>query len=63
MGIQSKKDPAHVMTEVYRALLQLGCEWRMLSRCVSNHEHHICLIQNVLYSISYTECEIEAVSV
>src|SRR5690348_12592202 len=31
LGIQSKKDPAHVMTEVYRALLQLGCEWRMLS--------------------------------
>jgi 5'-AMP-activated protein kinase catalytic alpha subunit len=29
LGIQSKKDPAHVMTEVYRALLQLGCEWRM----------------------------------
>ncbi|CAM9560844.1 unnamed protein product [Chrysoparadoxa australica] len=31
LGIQSKKDPAHVMTEVYRALLQLGCEWSMKS--------------------------------
>ena len=28
LGIQSKKDPAHVMTEVYKALLSLGCEWR-----------------------------------
>ncbi|CAH0379636.1 unnamed protein product [Pelagomonas calceolata] len=28
LGIQSKKDPAHVMTEVYKALLQLDCEWR-----------------------------------
>lgn len=24
LGIQSKKDPAHVMTEVYKALLQVG---------------------------------------
>eukprot|EP00903_Cladosiphon_okamuranus_P009268 g8843.t2 len=31
LGIQSKKDPAHVMTEVYRALLQLGCEWHLHS--------------------------------
>ena len=28
LGIQSKKDPAHVMTEVYKALLSLGCLWR-----------------------------------
>uniref|UniRef100_A0A7S3JSI0 non-specific serine/threonine protein kinase n=1 Tax=Aureoumbra lagunensis TaxID=44058 RepID=A0A7S3JSI0_9STRA len=28
LGIQSKKDPAHVMTEVYKALLQLNCEWK-----------------------------------
>lgn len=27
LGIQSKKDPAHVMTEVYKALMSLGCEW------------------------------------
>ena len=27
LGIQSKKDPAHVMTEVYKAILDLGkCE-------------------------------------
>jgi 5'-AMP-activated protein kinase catalytic alpha subunit len=32
LGIQSKKDPAHVMTEVYKALLALGCEWLQLSR-------------------------------
>jgi len=31
LGIQSKKDPAHVMTEVYKALLALGCEWLQLS--------------------------------
>ena len=30
LGIQSKKEPAHVMTEVYKALLQLGCEWKIL---------------------------------
>mmetsp|Transcript_19293 Transcript_19293/g.29721 ORF Transcript_19293/g.29721 Transcript_19293/m.29721 type:complete len:521 (-) Transcript_19293:626-2188(-) len=27
LGIQSKKDPAHIMMEVYKALLSLGCEW------------------------------------
>jgi len=31
LGIQSKKDPAHVMTEVYKALLALDCEWMQLS--------------------------------
>lgn len=31
LGIQSKKDPAHVMTEVYKALLALGCDWLQLS--------------------------------
>jgi len=31
LGIQSKKDPAHVMTEVYKALHSLGCEWLQLS--------------------------------
>jgi len=31
LGIQSKKDPAHVMTEVYKALLSLGCDWLQLS--------------------------------
>jgi hypothetical protein len=31
LGIQSKKDPAHVMTEVYKALAALGCEWLQLS--------------------------------
>ena len=27
MGIQSKKDPGHVMTEVYKALHSIGCTW------------------------------------
>jgi len=31
LGIQSKKDPAHVMKEVYKALHALGCEWLQLS--------------------------------
>lgn len=31
LGIQSKKDPAHVMTEVYKALMALRCEWLQLS--------------------------------
>jgi 5'-AMP-activated protein kinase catalytic alpha subunit len=31
LGIQSKKDPAHVMTEVYKALMALGCEWMQIS--------------------------------
>lgn len=31
LGIQSKKEPARVMNEVYKALLSLGCEWLQLS--------------------------------
>jgi 5'-AMP-activated protein kinase, catalytic alpha subunit len=31
LGIQSKKDPAHVMTEVYKALTALNCQWLQLS--------------------------------
>jgi len=31
LGIQSKKDPAHVMTEVYKALMALDCEWMQVS--------------------------------
>lgn len=27
LGIQSKKDPAHVMTEVYKAMQALNCTW------------------------------------
>ena len=27
LGIQSKKDPAHVMTEVYKAMQILQCKW------------------------------------
>lgn len=27
LGIQSKKDPGHVMTEVYKALHSIGCTW------------------------------------
>lgn len=27
LGIQSKKEPGHVMTEVYKAMLALGCKW------------------------------------
>ena len=28
LGIQSKKDPAHVMTEVHHAIFALGCHWQ-----------------------------------
>jgi 5'-AMP-activated protein kinase catalytic alpha subunit len=31
LGIQSKKDPAQVMTEVYQALLALGCVWHPIN--------------------------------
>ena len=31
LGIQSKKDPAHVMAEVFRALRTLDCTWTVLS--------------------------------
>ncbi|CAN0321036.1 unnamed protein product, partial [Hapterophycus canaliculatus] len=31
LGIQSRKEAAHVMTEVYRALIHLDCDWRVLS--------------------------------
>jgi 5'-AMP-activated protein kinase catalytic alpha subunit len=30
LGIQSKKEPSHVMTEVYKALASLGCEWHII---------------------------------
>ena len=31
LGIQSKKDPAHVMTEVYKAMLALRCVWHQMN--------------------------------
>jgi 5'-AMP-activated protein kinase catalytic alpha subunit len=31
LGIQSKKDPAHVMTEVYKAMLALRCVWHQVN--------------------------------
>ena len=31
LGIQSKKEPAAVMTEVYKALEELKCEWKTLA--------------------------------
>jgi hypothetical protein len=31
LGIQSKKDPAHVMNEVYKALQALGCMWHAIN--------------------------------
>ena len=31
LGIQSKKDPTHIMAEVYTALMTLGCRWRIVS--------------------------------
>jgi 5'-AMP-activated protein kinase catalytic alpha subunit len=34
LGIQSKKEPAHVMTEVYKALAVLGCEWHIIDSYV-----------------------------
>ena len=30
-GIQSKKDPAHVMTEVYKAMQLLNCTWHAVN--------------------------------
>ena len=31
LGIQSKKDPAHVMTEVYKAMQLLNCTWHAVN--------------------------------
>lgn len=31
LGIQSKKDPAHVMTEVYKAMFALDCTWNQVT--------------------------------
>jgi len=31
LGIQSKKDPAHVMNEVYKAIQSLGCVWHQVN--------------------------------
>lgn len=31
LGIQSKKDPAHVMNEVYKAMQSLKCVWHQVN--------------------------------
>jgi hypothetical protein len=31
LGIQSKKDPAHVMNEVYKAMQALKCVWHQVN--------------------------------
>lgn len=31
LGIQSKKDPSHVMTEVYKAMFALDCLWHQMT--------------------------------
>ena len=31
LGIQSKKDPAHVMNEVYKAMQSLHCVWHQVN--------------------------------
>jgi len=42
LGIQSKKDPAHVMTEVYKAMQALDCRWHQVNNyrvlCLWSHE-------------------------
>mmetsp|Transcript_54757 Transcript_54757/g.110075 ORF Transcript_54757/g.110075 Transcript_54757/m.110075 type:complete len:629 (+) Transcript_54757:212-2098(+) len=45
LGIQSKKEPAHVMTEVYKALAILGCEWHIKD---SYRIKCRCLVQNII---------------
>lgn len=41
LGIQSKKDPAHVMNEVYKAMQALSCVWHQVNNyrvlCLWNH--------------------------
>ena len=41
LGIQSKKDPGHVMTEVYKAMYALGCTWYSMNnyRVLCNWRH------------------------
>jgi 5'-AMP-activated protein kinase catalytic alpha subunit len=41
LGIQSKKDPAHVMTEVYKAMFALDCLWHQV-----NNYRVLCLWKN-----------------
>jgi len=31
LGIQSKKDPTHIMNEVYSALMVMNCKWRVIT--------------------------------
>lgn len=45
MGIQSKKDPAHVMTEVYKAMQALRCTWKQI-----NNYRVICKWENFIDS-------------
>lgn len=41
LGIQSKKDPAHVMNEVYKAIQSLRCKWHQVTNyrvlCIWTH--------------------------
>lgn len=39
LGIQSKKDPTHIMNEIFSALVVMGCKWNIL-----NNYRVICLV-------------------
>ena len=55
LGIQSKKDPAHVMTEVYKALMSLQCSWHQVNnyRILVLKNFQLNSNPNDLLSVSY----------
>ena len=56
LGIQSKKDPGHIMTEVYKAMLALGCKWYAMNnyRILCHWSHHMPAPRKVQYYTCYS---------
>lgn len=57
LGIQSKKDPAHVMTEVYKAMFALDCLWHQV-----NNYRVLCLWRNAADGRIYQEETLDAIT-
>lgn len=59
LGIQSKKDPAHVMNEVYKAMQALSCVWHQVNNyrvlCLWNHVPNAGTpYQGIYYSLTHS---------
>jgi len=59
LGIQSKKDPAHVMNEVYKAVQSLGCVWNQVNNyrvlCLWTHTPNAGTVPSSFYKNQKTD--------